>query len=402
MPSQPTESADRRPSSKSSAVRFIVLFGAVSLFADFTYEGARSILGQYLGALGASGGAVGILAGFGEFLGYALRLLSGRISDRTRQFWPITLIGYAISMCAVPLLALAGSWQLAALLWLFERMGKAIRNPPRDVMLSGAAKEIGYGWGFGLHQALDQFGALIGPLTVAAALAAQLAYSTAFALLLFPALTTLGLLLAARLHYPRPEAVEMTLPNLRAKGLPRIFWIYLAGAALVAAGFADFLLMGYHLVRRETVPAAWIPIVYAVAMGFSGAASLIFGRMFDRVGLVLLIPLTIVTSLFAPLVFLGSFPAALAGCALWGIGMGVHESIMRAAVAQMAPPERRASAYGIFTAGYGVSWFVGSAVLGWLYDLSLPALIVFSMAAELAAVPFFFMAARKSEGVVHG
>lgn len=383
------EGDNRREASKAVALKFVVLIGAVSFFADFTYEGARSIVGPYLALLGASATVVGSVAGFGELLGYTLRLASGRLSDRTGKFWPITLFGYAIQMSAVPLLALVGSWQFAALLLIVERVGKAIRNPPRDVMISHAAKEIGYGWGFGVHEALDQFGALVGPLIVAAVLAASGDYPTAFVTLLVPALMTFCLLVVARLLYPRPEEMETDSPNLKAKGLPCAFWIYLAGAALVAAGFADFSLMAYHFAQTKTVPTTWIPIVYAVAMGTSGLGSLVCGRLFDRVGVAVLIPLTVATAFFAPLVFLGGFPAALIGSALWGLGMGVHESIVPAAVAQMVQPQRRASVYGLFTAGYGVSWFLGSAMLGILYDLSIPALIIFAMAAEFAALPLF-------------
>jgi MFS family permease len=397
MEPSPNNDTERRVQIPSAAFRFVLLLGGVSFFADFAYEGARSIVGPYLAVLGASATAVGIVAGFGEFLGYALRLLSGQISDRTRWFWPITLFGYGIAMAAVPLLALAGSWQVAAGLLILERMGKAIRNPPRDVILADAAKEIGYGWGFGVHEALDQCGALVGPLLVAVVLAVQGTYTTAFALLLFPALLTLGLLYLARLLHPRPEASKKPLPDLRAKGLPRVFWIYLVGAALVAAGFADWSLMAYHFAKTETVSPSWIPIVYATAMGASGAASLLFGRLFDRMGLILLVPLTLVSSLFAPLVFLGPFAAVLAGSILWGMGMGVHESIMRAAVAQLAPLQRRASAYGTFTASYGLSWFLGSALMGFLYDVSLPALVIFSIVAELVAIPLFLVATRYSE-----
>jgi MFS family permease len=392
-----SEDVNRRGTSKAAALKFVVIIGVVSFFADFTYEGARSIVGPYLALLGASATVVGIVAGFGELLGYTLRLVSGRLSDRTGKFWPITLFGYAIQMAAVPLLALAGSWQLAAVLIVVERIGKAIRNPPRDVMISHAAKEIGYGWGFGVHEALDQFGALVGPLIVAVVLAVRGDYPTAFAILLVPAVMTLCLLLVARFLYPRPEEMETAAPNLKAKGLPRVFWIYLAGAALVAAGFADFSLMAYHFAQAKTVPPTWIPIVYAMAMGASGLGSLVCGRLFDRVGVSVLIPLTVVTAFFAPLVFLGGFPAALIGSALWGLGMGVHESIVPATVAVMVPLQRRASAYGLFTAGYGVSWFLGSAVLGILYDVSLPALIVFAMAAEFAAIPLFLVV-RKQTG----
>jgi MFS family permease len=374
---------------RSRAVKFVVLIGIISFFADFVYEGARSVTGPYLAILGASATLVGIIAGLGELLGYGLRLVSGPLSERTRQFWPITLIGYVIQMSAVPLLALAPSWQIAGALIVLERVGKAIRNPPRDVMLSHAAKQMGYGWGFGLHEGLDQAGALIGPLVVAAVLAARGSYRPAFAALLIPAAVTLALLVAARLEYPRPEDLEPEVRQVKAGGLPRAFWIYLGGAALLAAGFADFALIAFRFQKASVVPTTWIPVFYSIAMAVGGAGSLVFGKLFDRFGLWILLPLTIISAASAPMVFLGGFGLTLAGTALWGLGMGVTESIIPAAVATMVPAERRPSAYGIFTAGYGIFWFLGSVILGRLYDVSIFALILFSMAAQLAAIPFF-------------
>jgi MFS family permease len=392
--------AMKQSSMKARALTFVLLIGIMSFFADFTYEGARSIIGPYLAVLGASAAAVGIVTGFGELLGYGLRLVSGRLSDKTGQFWPITIFGYIVQMSSVPLLALAGSWQIAALLIILERVGKATRNPPRDVMLSHAAKEMGgYGWAFGVHEALDPFGALAGPLVIAGVLALRGEYRLAFAVLLVPALVMLSLLLVARLTYPRPEEMEVNPPDVRAAGLPRAFWVYLAGAVLVAAGFADFPLIAYHFAQTSIVPGTWVPIFYAVAMGVSGTGSLLFGRLFDRFGIAVLIPLTILSVLFAPLVFLGGFWVALVGVALWGLGMGVHESIIPAAVAQMVPLQRRASAYGLFTTGYGVFWFLGSALIGILYGVSLPALITFSVLAQLIAIPLFFLVRRQARTV---
>jgi predicted MFS family arabinose efflux permease len=304
-------------------------------------------------------------------------------------------------MAAVPALALVGSWPTAAALLILERVGKATRNPPRDVMLSHAGKALGgYGWVFGLHEALDQFGALAGPLVVAAVLARRGDYRSAFAILAVPALTTLALVGVARLLYPRPEEMETHPPDIHAKGLPRVFWIYLAGAALVGAGFADFPLIAFHFQKTSTVSGSWVPVFYGVAMAVSGTGSLVFGRLFDRRGLGVLIPLTIVSALFAPLVFLGGFWAALAGAAVWGVGMGVHESIVPAAVAPMVPPERRASAYGLFTAGYGLCWFLGSAAIGILYDRSIPATIALCVVLELAAIPFFVVVRNRTRAAL--
>jgi predicted MFS family arabinose efflux permease len=382
---------------RGKAIRFVVLVGVMSFFADFTYEGMRGIAGPYLALLGASATAVGVVSGIGELLGYGLRVVSGRLSDRTGQFWPITIVGYVVQMAAVPALALAGSWPAAAGLIVLERIGKATRNPPRDVMLSHAAQEMGYGWAFGVHEALDQFGALVGPLVIATVLAVQGDYRTALAWLAVPAVLTLLVLVAARLLYPRPEELEREAPDVRSEGLPRVFWLYLAAAALVAAGFADFSLIAYRFAQSAVVAPAVIPVFYAVAMGVSGVGSLVFGRLFDRLGLRILIPLTIVSAAFAPLVFVGGFGAALLGVALWGVGMGVHESIIPAAVAPMVPRDRRASAYGLFTAGYGIAWFAGSATMGVLYDVAFPLLIVFSVVVELAAVPLLIAVIRTKE-----
>jgi predicted MFS family arabinose efflux permease len=401
---------------RAIAQRFVLLIGAMSYFADFAYEGARAILGPYLALLGASGAVVGVVAGLGELAGYGLRIVSGRLADRTRQFWPITIFGYVVQMAAVPALALTGSWPAAAALLIAERAGRATRNPPRDVMLSHAGRQMGgFGWAFGLHEALDQFGALCGPLLMALILARNAhgmgmggyggpgsangaitgveGYRLAFAWLLVPALATLALLAVARVLYPRPQEMETHPPDVHAAGLPRVFWIYLAGAALVGAGFADFALVAYHFQKTSSVSAVWIPVFYAVAMGAGGASSLLFGRLFDRYGLRVLIPLTIFSALFAPLVFFGGFWAALGGAGVWGMGMGVHESIVPAAVAPMVPVNRRASAYGLFTAGYGVAWFLGSALIGFLYDHSLTITVTACIVLELAAIPFFALAA---------
>jgi predicted MFS family arabinose efflux permease len=379
---------------RADAQRFVLLVGITSLFADFTHEGSRSVIGPYLAVLGASGAVVGAVAGFGEFAGYGLRLVSGRLADRTQKFWPITIAGYVIQMLAVPALAFTGSWPAAALLIIAERAGRATRNPPRDVMLSHAGQELGgYGWVFGVHEALDQLGALLGPLMVALLLARVTHnYRVAFAALAVPAASTLAAVAFARVSYPHPEAMETHPPDIHTEGLPTAFWIYLAGAALVGAGFADFSLIAYHFEKTGAVSRVEVPLFYAAAMAVSGTGSLVFGRLFDRYGLRVLVPLTLVSVLFAPLVFLGGFWPALVGAALWGLGMGVHESIVPAAVAPMVPVTRRASAYGLFTAGYGLFWFLGSTVIGTVYDHSVAATVGVCVVLELAAIPFFIAA----------
>jgi MFS family permease len=382
---------------RARALRFVLMIGVVSFFADFTYEGSRSITGPYLGMLGAGAFAISVISGAGEFLGYNIRLFSGRGADRTGKYWPVTIGGYVLQMSVVPLLALAGSWQVAAVLIIAERIGKGIRNPPRDAMLSHAAKDIGYGWAFGMHEALDQFGALFGPLLIALVLAAgHRDYKVVFAVLAIPAAIMLSLLVVARLLYPRPQDLAAASGQVTTRALPRVFWVYLGGAALAAAGFADFPLIAYHFQRAGTVSPALTPVFYAVAMAVSGAGSLVLGKIFDRAGIGVLVPLTVVAAAYAPLAFLGGFWAGLAGVSLWGLGMGVHESIIPAAVAPMVSPDRRASAYGLFTGMYGIAWMLGSIVIGALFSVSLTAVAAFAVAAELAAIPLILVVRRRA------
>lgn len=380
---------------RRSAITFVILLGLVSLFADMTYEGARSITGSYLAVLGASAAAVGFIAGFGELVGNGLRLASGYLSDRTGRYWAFTLAGYSLNLLVVPLLALAGRWEVAAALIIAERMGKALRTPARDAMLSHATKEVGRGWGFGLHEAMDQIGAMLGPLIVAAVLALRGSYQAGFAVLLAPALLALIVLGAARWLYPHPQDLEPTTASVETRGLSRVFWLYLAGMALLAAGFADFQLIAFHLEQTGTVPSEWIPIFYAIAMGVDALAALIFGRLFDRHGLAVMVVVALLSAFFAPLVFTAGFLAALAGMVLWGVSMGAQESVMRATVAGMVSPDKRGSAYGVFNTGYGLAWFAGSVLMGVLYDISLPALIAFSVVSQLAAVPVLYRLAKE-------
>lgn len=372
----------------------------MSLFADFAYEGARSITGPFLASLGASGFVVGSVTGFGEFLGYAWRLVSGRWADRSHLYWPITLAGYLVQMVSVPLLAIARLWPAAAVLICLERTGRATRNPPRDVMLARAGESMGRGWAFGLNEALDQLGATVGPLLIAGLLAWRHDFTLAFAALAMPALITLALLLAVRLRFPyagrivREREPSIAADRIPRAGYPRTYWWYCLGAGMAGFGFADYSLISFHFSRTHAVPGPWIPILYAMAMAAGGLGSLLVGRIFDRLGLIILVPITVVVAAYAPLTFLGGFEPAMAGAVLWGIGVGAHESIMQAAVAQMVPSERLGSAYGLFGAAFGIAWFAGSAALGALYDRSVTATVLLAVSSQLLAVVPLLIAAR--------
>ncbi len=381
-----------RGAARATALRFVVLLGIVSMFSDMTHEGARSVTGPFLGALGASGAIVAVVAGGGEFVGYALRFVSGYAADRTGMYWPITLFGYAVQMLAVPLLALAGQWPVAALLIVAERAGRATRNPPRDAMLAHATGELGSGWVFGLREALDAAGATIGPLLIAAIVSLRAGYRMGFAALAVPALLTLVILLGARRQYPRPHRLEIQERLPEGHGLPRVFWIYLAGMALIAAAYVDYPLIAYHVGRTGIMTPVWIPVLYAVAMATEAVAALVLGRLFDRIGLRTVIAATALTAVFPPLVFLGGAALAALGMVLWGLGMAAQESVVKAAITGMVAPNRRASAYGLFDTAFGLAWMLGSAALGLLYDRSIGGLVILSCGLQIAAIPFLISA----------
>ena len=382
-------------SQRKFAFQFILLMGVVSLFGDITYEGARSITGPYMAVLGASASIVGLIAGIGEFAGYALRLLSGFYADRSKAYWPLTILGYGLIL-SIPLLAFAGNWQLAAVLVICERIGKAIRAPARDAILSHATKQVGRGWGFGIHEAMDQIGAIAGPLIFTAVFIFRGSYRTGFTILWIPALLTLGILMAARAKVPYPEGLERSGTTVKTDGshkagLPKVFWLYTVFIFLSVAGFANFQIISYHLKIKSIVSDTQIPLFYALAMGVDGIVALIVGKAYDKVGLKTLLTIPLLTLPIPIFAFSMNYWSVLIGIILWGAVMGIHETIMRAAIADLIPIERRGSAYGIFNALYGVSWFVGGASMGFMYDFAPGAIAFFVVVMELISIPIFFM-----------
>jgi predicted MFS family arabinose efflux permease len=379
-----------------SALRFVLIIGTANFFADFTYEGARGIVGPFLGSLGASAAIVGFVAGLGELMGYGLRSVSGYFADKSHRHWAFAFLGYAINMLAVPALALAGQWPLAAGFVVAERVGRGIRKPTVEAMLSYAGKSIGAGWVFGLNEALDQAGATIGPLLMALILYFNGGYRTGFGVLLIPALLCLGILIAARLLHPRPhELEEGTGHTFEATKLTRSYWIYLVAGGLIAAGFADFALIGFHFHKANTVRANLIPVFYAVAMASSAFASIPLGRIFDRFGPNISLFAFLISAAAAPLVFLGTSVSALIGMILWGIGMSAQGSLFQAILTGVIPPQKRSTAFGLFDTGYGIAWFLGSTVMGLLYDKSILAVAMFSAILQVAALPILFIANKR-------
>jgi predicted MFS family arabinose efflux permease len=376
-----------------SALRFVVFLGVVSLFGDMTYEGARSVTGPWLAALGASAAIVGVVAGAGELVGYALRLGSGLFADRTHRYWSTTLVGYAINLFSVPLLALTGSWPAAAGLIIVERAGRAIRKPAGDAMLSHAGGVIGHGWAFGLREALDQTGAVLGPLIVALVISRHLGYRVAFASLAVPAALAFVFLLIAQRQFPRPRELEVKITRVTAtEGISRRFWIYTVAGAFVAAGTVDFPLVAFHFAKHAIVSAASVPLLYALAMGSAAISAPAIGVLLDRRGMPVLVTAVVVTAAAAPMLFLGGSGWAVAGAAIWGLSTSLQDATVRAMLARIVSPDHRASAYGIFDATFGIAWFLGSATMGLLYGVAPGALVICSVVLQLLSVPLFLLA----------
>ena len=371
---------------RKAAFRFIVCLGFVSLFADMTYEGAHSVIGPLLKDLGASATQVGIIAGLGEMIAASLRYFSGRLADKTRAYWTITTLGYFLNLVVVPGLAFAGNWQAAALLIIAERTGKSLRGPARDVLLSEATEVVGHGKGFGLHAAMDQTGAVLGPLVVAASVARTHHFGPAFLWLGVPAVAAFIALLFARAARPNKGTPP---PAPKEKQLPRVFWIYVVAAGLLALGFVDFPLLAYHFQQGSLVKPEVIPLLYAGAMGVNGLTALVFGRLFDRFGIQIIVLGILVSLLALPFGFLGGASGVYISVACWATGLGAQDATLRSGISQVVSMNKRGSAFGAFNAAYGVLWFLGSVTMGVLYDYSLLALVLFGIAAQLIAATLF-------------
>jgi MFS family permease len=376
-------------------LRFVAIMGIVNLFADMTYEGARGVVGAFLGHLGASGAIIGAAAGGGELAGYAIRSVSGAIADRTGRYWLNAWVGYAINVLCVPALALAGSWPAAVGLMIGERVGRGIRKPVIASVLSEAGHEIGRGWVFGLNEALDQIGATVGPLIVAFAIARS-GFRSGFGILIVPALLTLGFLLAATTAGRGIAPSELDQQEPAVRDWPA-FRRYAIGGALVAAGYVDFALIAFRFARDHVVGVAAISLWFAVAMAVAALAAPILGRLFDRVGKIVVGPAIAITAVATPLAFLGTGAFAEAGIALWGVGTAVQDALLLALLSGVIARGRRATTFGLYDLILGIAWFAGSAVSGILLDHSVRALVLFSTLLQLLAIPFFVAGSRATE-----
>jgi len=400
---------------RKRAFQLIITLGIISLLGDIIYEGARGVSGQYLQTLGVSAATVGFIIGFGEFLGYLFRLASGFFADKTKSYWLFTIVGYGL-LISIPLISLANIWQIAAVLIIFERIGKGIRTPARDTIASYASKQIGRGYAFGITEFIDQIGAIIGPLIfsfvlirIASGQNLIAAYQQGFSYTWLPYILLLGMLWFAYTRFKNSEELETTVKQKGEdeKKLPKVFWLYVLFVFITSVGFINFALVGFHLKKYGILNDAYIPLLYATAIGAVDAiAGLFIGKLYDKLnrhsgnyksGLILLLAIPISAALVPIFIFSKSLAFIIIGTVLFGFGMGLQEVIMKAAVADMTPLAKRSTAYGLFNFALGFAFFVGGTLAGLLYDYSISVLIIFLTVAELVAIPVFYMIKKEIE-----
>ncbi|MGH3436800.1 MAG: MFS transporter [Sciscionella sp.] len=405
---EPTSASTSARANRLSPLRFVVGFGIVSMLADFVYEGGRSVIGPYLATFGASAAMVGLISGAGEAVALVFRLVTGPLADRTGRHWALSLAGYLLTAVCVPLLAVAGTLSSAAVLIFGERFGKAVRSPAKSTLLSHAGAVLGQGRAFAVNEALDQTGAVLGPLLVAGMIVVS-GYRLGFAVLAIPAVLVLLALLRLRLAVPTPADYEpATAPAAvphRAPGTghtrwwrrftPR-FWGYTVFTTLTMGGYATFAVLAYFWQIHHVLPTALIPVVYAAAMGVDALAALASGKLYDRIGLRGLVVLPVLAAAVPFLAFTTQPALIWIGALVWGAAMGVHESTMKAAVADLVPAARRGTGYGVFTTSYGIAWLAGSVIIGALSQTSFTAVITFTLILQGCALVVFVPLIRQS------
>jgi len=394
---------------KKRAFQLIITLGIISLLGDIIYEGARGVSGQYLQILGVNAATVGFIVGLGELLGYLFRLASGFFADKTKSYWLFTIIGYGL-LISIPLISLTGIWQIVAVLIILERIGKGVRTPARDTIASHASKQIGSGYAFGIAEFIDQIGAIIGPLIFSFVLVRVVTgqnliatYQQGFSFTWLPYILLLGMLWFAYARFKNSEELETVVQQKGddEKELPKVFWLYALFVFITTVGFVSFALVGFHLKKYGILNDAYIPLLYAVAIGAVDAiVGLVAGKMYDKLnkrsgnhksGLVLLLAIPISATIVPIFIFSKTLAFIIVGTALFGFGMGLQEVIMKAAVADMTPLAKRSTAYGIFNLSLGLAFFVGGTLSGFLYDYSITILIIFLTTIELMSIPVFYM-----------
>jgi MFS family permease len=386
----------------------VIGFGLVSLAADVVSDGARPLAGPLLAQLGASALLVGLVTGGAEAAAQGLRLVFGPWADRTRRYWTFTLAGYALTAVCVPLLAVA-PWGgefglgLASVLILGDRVGKAVRSPAKTVLLAAVAKPVGRGRGFAVHKSLDLVGALLGPLLVAAVLAASGSLSAAFAVLSVPAAAAMFLLFWLRRRVPDPgggplAGTEPAPPDgagRPASLLTGSFALFAVAAFFWSAGLVAFGVISYHLTTTAAVPVAVIPLLYAGAMAAAALGALATGVLYDRSGAWVLLALPLLIAAVPVLALSPAAGPAFSGVLVWGTALGIQDSTVKALVADLVPEGRQGTAYGVFAAFEGAGALAGGVLYGALYGTG-PLLVAAVAVLQLFAFVVLVVALRRA------
>ncbi len=388
------------------AVTVIIIFGIISMLGDAVYETARSANSQYLNLLTISAAQVGIVFGIGEFLGYFLRLIAGVLSDKSGRHWLFMFLGYGM-LLVVPLIGFTMNWNILVVLILMERIGKALRNPAKDTILSGVAEnQVGVGFAFGLQEALDQIGAFIGPLIFTAVFYFSGKngldqYQLGYQLLFIPFVILMLFLIYAYRRIKRDNLIPaVKVKEYHSEHLKPIFWIYTAFTFFCTLGFVNFSTVGYHLKANNLMSDGNITLVYSIAMIVDAATALLVGKAYDRIkiktgmrtgGILVLMAIPLITILLPILTLSNSTTFIVIGMIVFGIVMGTHETVMRSAIADITPFQKRGTSYGVFNTSYGLALLGGAALMGLLYDMNkIGIIIAFTCATELIAVIIYF------------
>ena len=400
-----------KKSTKKIALSFVIMMGVVSLFSDMTHEGARSIYGAYLSLAGASAATIGFVMGLGELIGYSLRLVTGYFADKKKNYWMMSIVGYAINMGAIPLIALVSEngWKWACLLIILERFGKAIRQPSKNTLVSFASSQVGQGKAFALQEFMDQIGAFCGPLFLFLIILFRKdsgdmfsTYRICFATLIIPAFFTLYFLLKAKHKFPHPENFEINISESKKSKMNSHFILYVIAISLFAFGFIDFPIITMHVAKLSIIPSSFLPLLYAGAMLIDAISALAFGWMYDKYGIKVLIFSNLLSAFFAFFIFIyHSVFFIIVGVILWGIGMGAQESILKSAVASLVPKESRSTGFGIFETSFGIFWFIGSWILGILYDTSITSMVIVSVFSQLLSIPLLICLTKSNSSPVY-
>lgn len=371
-------SEEARSKSRKNAYFAILLLGIVSLMGDVVYEGSRGIVPSYLGLLGATEVIVGLIGGLGDFLGNAMRLVSGFLADTTRAYWLFIFLGYGL-IVSIPFLGLSVGLEIAIILVLLERLGKAFRSPSRDTVLSIVGKDVGAGKAFGVHELLDQVGGILGPLIVTALMFYSNNYNFAFSFLFLPFLM---LLAALAYTYKKIGSKTAIIEPQKMKGkrekLAKPFYVYTIAVLLNTVGLITYALILYKASKILQPTQQWIvPLIYLLIQGVDAPTAFIAGYAYDKFGVkILVVPFTL--SLFPSLLTIISAELTLiiAAAAVFGLVLGMQESVYRAAVSELTPISSRGTAYGIFNTAYGVGFLISGSIYGLMMELKLPLITV--------------------------